>query len=113
MAATVTLELNEQNFDALAGESDRPVLVDFWAEWCMPCRVVGPTVDELARAYEGRVTVAKLNVDESPGVAAKLGISAIPTLMIFRDGEPIRTLVGVQTRDQIAAALDQSLQVAA
>jgi len=113
MAATVTLEVNEQNFDELVTGSDRPVLVDFWAEWCMPCRVVGPTVDELARAYEGRVTVAKLNVDDAPGVAAKLGISAIPTLMIFRDGEPIQTLVGVQTKEQIAAALDQSLRVAA
>ena len=108
-----TLELNEALFEKLIAESDQPVLVDFWAPWCMPCRVVGPVVDELAREYDGRVTVAKLNVDEASGVAAKLGISAIPTLMIFRDGQKLNALVGIKPKNEIAAALDESLQVAA
>ena len=113
MADERTVQLNETTFEKLIAEAERPVLVDFWAPWCMPCRVVGPLVDELADEYAGRVTVAKLNVDEAPGVAARLGISAIPTLMVFRDGEKLASLVGVKPKDQIAAALEQSLQVAA
>lgn len=109
MHATVTVELNDTNFDEVISGADRPVLVDFWADWCMPCRIVGPTVDAVAADYEGKATVAKFNVDDGPQTAARLGITAIPTLLVFKNGEVVDRLVGVVPKDTIAAALDRAL----
>jgi len=95
----------DQNFEKEVLESKIPVLVDFWAEWCMPCRMVTPIVDELAREFEGKIKVGKLNVDENPQTASKYGILSIPTLMIFKNGEAVSRLMGVQPKEVLKSAL--------
>ena len=103
------IAVNDTDFDAEVLGADVPVLVDFWAEWCGPCRLVGPTVEELADDYAGRVKVAKVNVDESPQAAMRFGIRSIPTLMVFKDGALAETTVGVQPKGQLAELLDRHL----
>jgi thioredoxin 1 len=88
-----TIELTDANFDQIIA-SDKPVLVDFWAEWCGPCKMIGPVVEELAGDYEGKAVVAKLNVDENPQTAAKFGIRSIPTLLVFKGGQIVDKQVG-------------------
>ena len=90
-------------------QSDLPVLVDYWAEWCGPCKMVAPLLDEAASQYQGRVTITKLNVDENPDSAAKYGIRGIPTLMLFKNGEVAATKVGALSRTQLQAFLDEAL----
>ncbi len=92
------LTLTKENFDAEALKSDIPVLVDFWAEWCGPCRMFSPTVDEFAEENEGRVKVGKVNVDEQPDLAGRYGVMSIPTAILFKNGEIADTLVGVQPK---------------
>ena len=99
-----TLQLNDETFDA-ALNGDLPVLVDFWAEWCGPCKMLGPVIDELATEQEGKAVVAKVNIDESPELAARYGIQAIPTLLVFKSGEVTETLRGVQPKAALEAAL--------
>jgi thioredoxin 1 len=82
----MALEITDANFDEVVLKSDKPVLVDFWAEWCGPCRMVGPVVEELAKEYDGKAVIGKLNVDFNPGVATKFGIRNIPTLLFFKGG---------------------------
>lgn len=89
--------------------SDELVLVDYWAAWCGPCKAIAPILDEVAEQYAGRVTIAKLNVDENPETAAKFGIRGIPTLMLFKNGEPIETKVGAISKTQLQDFLDNSL----
>ncbi|MBN2022420.1 MAG: thioredoxin [Pirellulales bacterium] len=102
-------EVRDDNFQIEVLQSDQPVLVDFWAPWCGPCRRVGPIVEELARENLGRVKVAKINVDHSPETAAQYGISSIPTLILFKNGRPVDRLVGVQPKVRLQAALDRAL----
>ncbi len=97
----------DANFQSEVLDSDRPVLVDFWAAWCGPCRVVGPTIEELAHEYDGTVKVGKLNVDENPQSAGDFGISSIPAVLLFKDGKVIETLVGVQSKERYEVALGQ------
>ncbi|MEQ8363433.1 MAG: thioredoxin [Cyclobacteriaceae bacterium] len=104
-----TLELNDSNFDE-AIKGDKPVLVDFWAEWCGPCKMIGPVVEELAGEYEGKAVVAKVNVDENPGVAGRFGIRSIPTLLVFKGGEIVDKQVGAVPKSVLAQKL--SAQVA-
>jgi len=90
-------------------KSKTPVLVDFWAAWCGPCRMVSPLVEELAGEYEGRVTMAKLNVDENPQIASQYGIMSIPTLLIFKDGAPVSNIVGFRPKAELQRNLDAVL----
>ncbi len=99
-----TLELNDSNFDE-AIKGDKPVLVDFWAEWCGPCKMIGPVVEELAGDYEGRAVVAKVNVDENPQVAGKYGIRSIPTLLVFKGGQIVDKQVGAVPKSVLAQKL--------
>lgn len=96
-------------FDSQVLKSEQPVLVDFWAEWCMPCRMLAPTVDELASEYSGKVKVVKVNVDQNQDLAQKYGIRGIPTLIIFKDGEEADRIVGVQPKNTITQKLDKAV----
>jgi len=104
------LHLNDDNFDKEVLQSEIPVLVDFWAEWCMPCQMVGPTIEELAGEYEGKVKIGKLNVDENSKIPSSYGIMSIPTIMIFKNGEPEKTLVGVQPKEAFKKEIEKVLQ---
>nr|MBI5456096.1 thioredoxin [Candidatus Levybacteria bacterium] len=100
--------ITDQNFQAEVLESKLPVLVDFWAEWCAPCRIVGPIVEELATEYSGKLKVGKLNVDQNQ-VASKYGIMSIPSLLIFKNGEVVKTMIGAQSKDNFKKEIDQVL----
>ena len=100
-----TTELNTSNFDATLSATGSPVLVDFWAPWCGPCQMLGPVIDEIAAEQDGKAVVAKVNVDEARDLAAKYGITSIPTLIVFKDGEVVKRLQGVQPKSAINAAL--------
>lgn len=101
-----TKTVTDQTFQTEVIDSSRPVLVDYWAEWCGPCRMIGPLVEESAAQYRERVTIAKLNIDENPAIPTRYGVRGIPTLMIFKDGHPVATHVGSLSRSQLHAFLD-------
>jgi thioredoxin 1 len=105
----MALELTDSNFDELVLKSDKPVLVDFWAEWCGPCRMVGPVVEELSKDYDGRAVVGKVDVDSNPGISMKYGIRNIPTLLIFKGGEIVDKQVGAVPKSVLAGKLDGQL----
>ncbi len=103
---TQSIAVTDASFDQEVLQSDVPVLVDFWAEWCGPCRIVGPTVDALASEYQGKVKVVKLNVDDNPETATGFGIRSIPTLMVFEAGAVKETVVGAQPKARLAQLLE-------
>ena len=103
------IELTNDMFESEVTESDIPVLVDFWAEWCGPCRMLGPVVDQLAAEFEGQVKVMKVNVDSEPEIAQQFGILSIPTLILFRDGEPVSKAIGLRTKDDLSHMLSEAL----
>ena len=102
------IEINETNFKEVIFKYDN-VVVDFWAEWCGPCRMIAPIIDELAKEYAGKVVFAKLNVDEAENIAIEYGISAIPTLMFFKKGKPVDMMVGVHPKSEIKRWIDNIL----
>jgi thioredoxin 1 len=101
-------KLDRENFEHRVVAAKRPVLVDFYADWCAPCRVVAPLVDQLAEDYADRIGVFKVDVDASPDLASRFGVRSIPTLVLFKDGKPVETLVGVVTRGQLSGVLDNA-----
>ena len=103
------LELTDANFKTQALESDKPVLVDLWAPWCGPCRMLGPVVEELAGEYAGKAMIAKLNTDENSATMSAYRVSAIPTLLFFKGGKLVEQMVGVQPKSAIKAKLDSLL----
>jgi thioredoxin 1 len=103
-----TVEIKDQDFESEVIKSPLPVLVDFWATWCGPCRMIAPVVEELANENAGSVKVCKVNVDDSPDTASGYGINSIPTLMIFKNGQVVERFVGVQPKKRLQEALDQA-----
>ena len=102
-------QFDSSNFQSEVLDKDQPVLVDFWAPWCGPCKAIGPVIEELAGQYAGRATIGKVNVDDNQQLAAKFGIRGIPTLMVFKNGEQVESFVGLQQKTDLAAALDKHL----
>jgi thioredoxin 1 len=100
-------EFTDANFQSEVLESDQPVLVDFWAPWCGPCRAVGPTIEELADQFDGTVKVGKLNIDENSQAPTGFNIQSIPAVLLFKDGKVVETMVGVQSKDQYEQALNR------
>lgn len=107
MAAPNILTLTDSNFKELVVDSTLPVLVDFWAEWCGPCKMLGPILEELANEYDGRVKIGKLNIDEFPSIANDFGIRAIPTMLIFKGGQVAEQVVGLRSKRDLKANLDK------
>jgi len=101
------IEFTDANFEQEVLESDQPVLVDFWAEWCMPCKMLGPTIEELGDDFAGRVKVGKLDTDANRDTAIKYQIDAIPSVLLFKDGQVVQKIVGVKTKQEFAGELDK------
>ena len=109
MSSDLIKHVTDQSFASEVLQSDKPVLVDYWAEWCGPCKMIAPILDEISKDYDGRLQVAKMNVDENRESPGKYGIRGIPTLMLFKGGEPAGTKVGALNKSQLTAFLDGHL----
>lgn len=105
----MAVEITDANFEELVLNADKPVVLDFWAEWCGPCRTIGPLIDELHKDYEGKAVVGKVNVDENPGVASKFGIRNIPTILFFKNGEISDKQVGAVAKQVLVGKLESLL----
>jgi thioredoxin 1 len=108
MANSKAIEITDANFNDIIN-SGKPVLVDFWAEWCGPCKMIGPLVDELAGEYDGKAIIGKVNVDHNPEVSAKFGIRSIPTLLVFKEGEVVDKQIGAVGKNILAQKLDSQI----
>ncbi len=107
MASPSIVTLTQENFSQLVLQSPAPVLVDFWAEWCGPCKMIAPLLDELADEYDGKVKIGKVNIDEQQNLAAEYGVRAIPTLLVFQNGQVADQLVGARSKRDLKASLDR------
>ena len=107
MASPLIVNLTQENFAELVLQSTSPVLVDFWAEWCGPCKMIAPVLDELADEFEGRAKIGKVNIDEQQALAAEYGIRAIPTLLVFSKGQVAEQIVGARSKRDFKASLDR------
>jgi thioredoxin 1 len=103
------LQISDAEFDEKVLKSTSPILVDFWAEWCGPCKMIAPILEEIAVEYQGRLTVAKVNIDNNPGTPQRYGVRGIPTMILFKDGEVLATKVGALAKSQLAAFIDANL----
>ncbi len=110
MASDAVKQFTDSNFDQEVLQSDVPVLVDFWAEWCMPCQMLAPTIDELAEGYDGKAKIGKLNTDANRDTAVKYNISAIPTILLFQKGEVVHKFVGMTSKQDFEAQLKKALE---
>lgn len=109
MASEKIIKLTKSNFEQEVVNSDKPVFVDFWAQWCGPCRAVAPIVDELANDYDGKIKVAKVNVDEEGELAQKFRVMSIPTLMVFKSGEVADKIIGARPKDELASVIEKNI----
>jgi thioredoxin 1 len=109
MASDLIKHVSDASFEEDVLKASTPVLVDYWAEWCGPCKMIAPILDEVSAAYEGKIQIAKMNVDENRDIPAKFGIRGIPTLMLFKDGQLAATKVGAMSKAQLTAFIDQQL----
>ena len=107
---TNAAEFTEQNFNSDVLESDKPVLVDFWAEWCGPCQILTPIIEELSLEYQSKASIGKLNVDNHPSIASKYGVRSIPCLLFFKNGEVQKQIMGSVPKSEIATALDELIK---
>ncbi len=107
MASDAVLEITDANFEQEVLQADQPVLVDFWAEWCMPCRMLAPTIEELAGEFEGKAKVGKLDTDANRDTTMKYGINAIPTVILFKGGEAVKKFVGMTSKQDLTEALTE------
>jgi len=103
------LQLNDGNYEEEVNKSDKPVLVDFWAPWCGPCKSIGPIIEELAGTYKERAKIAKINVDESPKAASTYGVRSIPTLILFKDGKVFDTIIGLVSKERLEEFINKAL----
>ena len=109
MASELIKHISDASFEADVLQADKPVLVDYWAEWCGPCKMIAPILDEVSASYKDKLQVTKMNVDENRAIPAKFGIRGIPTLMLFKDGQLAATKVGAMSKAQLTAFIDQQL----
>ena len=103
------ITIDDSNFDQTVLQSDKPVLVDFWAPWCRPCQMIAPILDELAKDYSGKISIARMDVDQNPKTAVRYNIMSIPTLLLFKNGEPISHLVGLRPKEEMKRSMDEAL----
>ena len=103
------IDFTDQNFESEVIGSDTPTMVDFWAEWCAPCKMIAPTVEALAEEFEGKIKIGKLNIDENPSTPTKFGIRGIPTLIIFKGGQPVNQIVGVKSKAELKKAIESAI----
>lgn len=106
----MAVEITDSNFESIVNQNEKPVMIDFWAEWCGPCRAIAPAVEQLAKEYEGRAIIGKLNVDENSQVPVKFGIRGIPTLLFFKNGQVADKQVGLVSKDVLKAKLEALLK---
>ncbi len=109
MSGSKIVTVSDSEFDSSVLNAGKPALIDFWAEWCQPCKMLAPTVEELANDYDGQVLVGKLNVDDNPNTATKYGIRGIPTLLLFKDGQVVQQVVGVKSKAEIKKIIDENI----
>lgn len=102
-------EITDANFEEIVIKSDKPVMIDFWAEWCGPCRMIGPVVEEMSKEYDGKAVIGKVNVDHNPGISAKFGIRNIPTILFLKNGEIVDKSVGAVPKSQLTDKLNKQL----
>lgn len=109
MSSGKVVTVTDEEFESTVLQSDKPVILDFWAEWCQPCKMLSPTVEEIAGEYEDTIRVGKLNVDDNPNTATKYGIRGIPTLLFFKGGQVVQQMVGVKSKAEIKKVIDEDL----
>ena len=109
MASEQVIEFTDDNFEQEVLQSDQPALVDFWAEWCMPCKMLAPTIDEIADLFKGKAKVGKVDTDANRDISMKYGTSAIPTVLLFKDGEVAKKFVGITNKNDLEAAINEAI----
>ena len=105
-----TIDVHEDNFESVVLNSEKPVLVDFWAEWCGPCKMLTPTIEAIAKDYKDKSSIVKINVDDAPAIATKYGIRSIPSILLFSNGEVVEQRVGAVSKEELASILDKTIE---